>query len=83
MSKPKTDAETLVEHEALPVAGLVPVKQGYPGTVWVFRDKVYTSRFLILPDGGTLPVVAGRVTASDDEQLAFLTAHPDLEPLPE
>jgi len=83
MNKPKTDAETLVEHEALPVAGLVPVKQGFPGTVRVFRDKVYTSRVLILPDGSTLAVVAGRVAVSDDEQHAFLKAHPDLEPLPE
>ena len=83
MSKQMSDTHTTVEHEALPVAGLAPVKQGFPGTVRVFRDKVYTSRVLILPDGSTLAVVAGRVSGSDDEQHAFLNAHPDLEPLPE
>jgi len=46
-----------------------------------FRDKLYTSRTLVMPDGRTLPVAQGRVFAVDDDQHAFLKAHPDLEPL--
>jgi hypothetical protein len=49
----------------------------------VFRDTVFTSRTLVLPDGRTLSVVAGRVTACGDDQYNFLKAHPDMEPLPE
>lgn len=48
-----------------------------------FRDKVYTSRTLILPGGATLPVVKGRVSAVDDAQFQYLNTHPDFEPLTE
>ena len=48
-----------------------------------FRDKVYTSRTLILPDGATLPVAKGRVSAFGDDQFQYLSAHPDFEPLAE
>lgn len=51
--------------------------------VRIFRDKVYTSRTLILPSGATLPVAKGRVSAVDDEQVQYLTDHPDFEPLAE
>lgn len=44
----------------------------------VFRDTLYTSRTLILPDGSTLAVTKARVTATTDEQIAFLKAHPEL-----
>lgn len=92
MSKQRTDAGPLLADEALPVQGLEPLAQGYPGDTGtvksvgparVFRDKVFTSRTLILPDGSTVPVVAGRVTACGDGQYEFLKAHPDLEQLPE
>ncbi|WP_462402176.1 hypothetical protein [Pseudomonas sp. Marseille-QA0332] len=46
-----------------------------------FRDTVYTSRVLILPESlRELPVRAQRVSvpADDAEALAFLQAHPDL-----
>jgi hypothetical protein len=47
----------------------------------VFRDKVYTSRTLILPDGSTASVVAGKIAATNDMLLAFLATAPDFEPL--
>ena len=48
-----------------------------------FRDKVYTSRTLILPDGSALPVAKGQVSAVSDAQLQYLNTHPDFEPLTE
>ena len=89
MSKSRTDSDSA---EAIVVPGVKPAPLGFPvtaeavepiGTARVFRDKVFTSRTLILPGGGTLPVVAGRVTACGDDQFAFLKAHPDLEQLKE
>lgn len=53
------------------------------GPARVFRDKLYTSRTLVLPDGSTAPVIKGRVTACGDEQFALLKAHPDLEQVQE
>lgn len=44
----------------------------------VFRDTLFTSRTLILPDGSTLAVTKAHVTATSDEQFAFLKAHPEL-----
>ena len=49
----------------------------------VFRDKVYTSRTLILPTGATLPVAKGRVIAFGDDQFQYLNTHPDFERLTE
>lgn len=46
-----------------------------------FRDTVFTSRVLILPDSmRELPVRAHLVSVAEDdaEALAFLQAHPDL-----
>ena len=48
-----------------------------------FRDKVYTSRTLILPGGAALPVAKGRVSAFGDDQFHYLSTHPDFEPLTE
>ncbi|KRD02498.1 hypothetical protein ASE33_18010 [Pseudomonas sp. Root9] len=89
MSKSRTDGDSA---EAIVVPGLKPAPLGFLvtadavesiGATRVFRDKVFTSRTLILPGGETLPVVAGRVTACGDDQFAFLKAHPDLEQLKE
>lgn len=49
----------------------------------LFRDKVYTSRTLILPSGASLPVGKGQACAIDDEQYQYLDAHTDFEPLTE
>ena len=51
--------------------------------VRTFRDKVYTSRTLILPGGATLAVAKGRATAVDDQQFQYLNSHPDFERLTE
>ena len=48
-----------------------------------FRDKVYSSLMLILPNGATLPVAKGRATAVDDQQFQYLNNHPDFERLTE
>ena len=50
-----------------------------------FADRAYTSRSLFLQDGDglrELKVLAGRVTVqADDEALAFLGGHADLQRL--
>jgi hypothetical protein len=49
-----------------------------------FRDKVYTSRTLIIPETGrTLSVAKGavEVSASDEQALTYLKAHEEFEPL--
>ncbi|MCU1781147.1 hypothetical protein NTD80_00145 [Pseudomonas sp. 13B_2.1_Bac1] len=53
--------------------------QDEAGPVRVFRDTLFTSRTLVLPDGSTLAVSKARVTATSDEQFAFLKAHPELQ----
>ena len=47
----------------------------------VFRDTLYTSRVLILPDGRQLAVAQGQVSvpASDSAALEYLSRHPDLQ----
>lgn len=47
----------------------------------VFRDILYTSRVLILPDGRQLAVVQGRVSADAGDSAAreYLSKHPDLQ----
>ena len=52
-------------------------------TARIFRDKVYTSRTLILPGGASLPVAKGRAMAVDDHQFQYLNSHPDFERLTE
>lgn len=50
-----------------------------------FRDTLYTSRTVILPDGRTLHVAKSQVSveAGDDVALKCLKAHPEFEPLKE
>lgn len=79
MSKQRTETDRVTADAALPE----PAQTQAPATVGparVFRDTLYTSRTLIMPNGSTVPVIAGRVTAGSDEQYAFLKAHPDLQP---
>ncbi|HEY0288562.1 MAG TPA: hypothetical protein VGC62_16385 [Pseudomonas sp.] len=91
MSKQKTELSTVaVESQLASPAPGAEVEVANAGVVLkpiipaqVFRDKVYTSRTLVMPDGCTLPVAKGRVTAVTEDQFAFLNAHPDLEPLQE
>lgn len=82
MSKTRTDTERPTAVAALPE----PVQTESPapiGAARMFRDTRYTSRTLIMPDGSTLPVIAGQVTACGDDQYAFLKAHPDMQLLTE
>ncbi|MBD8192135.1 hypothetical protein IFR35_09660 [Pseudomonas fluorescens] len=72
MSKNKTDALTSVV-EPTPSDVVMTV-----GGV-VFLDQVYTSRTLILPDGRAASVANGRITASDDTLLGFLSQHSDFK----
>ncbi len=72
MSKNKTDALTSVV-EPTPSDVLMTV-----GGV-VFHDQFYTSRTLILPDGRAASVAKGRITASDDTLLGFLSQHNDFK----
>jgi hypothetical protein len=49
-----------------------------------FRDRVYTSRTLVLPESGrTLPVAKAcvEVSASDEQAVSYLKAHEEFEPL--
>ncbi|BAO62922.1 hypothetical protein PPC_3575 [Pseudomonas protegens Cab57] len=47
----------------------------------VFRDTLYTSRVLVLPDGRQLAVKQGHVTADAGDLVAldYLRSHPDLQ----
>ncbi|WP_256662907.1 hypothetical protein [Pseudomonas sp. 91RF] len=89
MSKPKNDGETQDPHEGAPVPGLVPLTQGFPGNasarVTTFRDTLYTSRTVILPDGRTLAVAKSKVSVdiSDEVALTCLKNHAEFEPLQE
>ncbi|EZP31921.1 hypothetical protein BW33_02195 [Pseudomonas sp. RIT288] len=55
-----------------------------PMTV-TFRDKHYTSRTVVLPDGRTLAVAKNKVTvdSADDVALRTLKAHAEFEQLKE
>jgi hypothetical protein len=67
--------------ELLPQPALVPVS-----TLMKFRDKVYTSRQLILPESQrSLPVAKGlvEIPGSDTEAVKFLKAHDEYELLKE
>ena len=53
--------------------------------VVVYKDKLFTSRSLVMPGGRLLQVSKGRVSVKviDAQARAYLDDHPDLEPLPE
>lgn len=48
-----------------------------------FRDTVFTSRTVVLPNGGLVDVAQGvaSVDSSDTDALAYLKAHEEFEPL--
>lgn len=66
-----------------PVAPVLSKSTPVVDPVRTFRDKVYTSRMLILPNGATLPVAQSCATAVDDQQFQYLNSHPDFERLTE
>ena len=71
--------------EKIAIDAALDLQKTTPDTdpVRTFRDKVYTSRTLILPNGTTLPVAKGRATAVDDHQFQYLNSHPDFQRLTE
>ncbi|MEC6743276.1 hypothetical protein [Pseudomonas qingdaonensis] len=52
-----------------------------PAGATAFRDTVFTSRTLILPDGRSLPVTQSRVIVGPGDTIAleYLQGHPDLQ----
>lgn len=76
MTTPKTE---LPEAEQAPAAALAADPMA------TYRDTVFTSRTLILPDHRTLHVLRGRVAVPKADTLAvnYLKAHNELELLKE
>ena len=66
-----------------PVTQVLQKKAPFINSVRVFRDKVYTSRTLILPSGACLAVAQHNASAVDEEQYQYLNSHPDFERLTE
>ncbi|KTB85967.1 hypothetical protein AO069_24605 [Pseudomonas syringae pv. syringae PD2774] len=84
--------KTSVDEPAAPTSQVTPtaisvaeaVSNPAPAVaVRMYRDTLFTSRTLILPDDRTLSVAKGIVTALADDAVAVqcLSTHPDLEPL--
>lgn len=64
----------------LPAEAVAPARD----LLLTFRDKVFTSRTLIIPGSDrTLAVAKGRieVSASDEQALSYLKTHQEFEPL--
>ncbi|WP_433898202.1 hypothetical protein [Pseudomonas sp. PSE1(2024)] len=76
MAKPQDDSTT---------QDSAAVIQPISASSLTFRDTLYTSRTVILPDGRTLPVIKSLVSveAGDDIALKCLKAHPEYEQLKE
>ncbi|UZS62393.1 hypothetical protein [Pseudomonas syringae] len=84
--KPSGDEPTIQSVQVIPAAASVAQAASptaSPVVVRTFRDPLYTSRTLILPDDRTLAVAKGIVTAQADDTVAleYLRQHPDLESL--
>jgi len=77
MAKPQEDPALLE-----PIAAANPAP---PMATVIFRDTVFTSRTLILPDDRTLTVAKGvaSANAADDVALKYLKAHAEFEQLKE
>lgn len=59
-----------------------PAAAAAPDLLLTFRDKVFTSRTLIIPDSKrTLAVTKGvvEVSASDEQAVSYLKAHQEFE----
>jgi hypothetical protein len=81
MNKPMSDEQPPVAQPS--AATKVQLSPKFPSLPRTFRDTVFTSRTLITPEGQSLPVVRGQVTASTPDEYQFLQSHPDLEPVVE
>ncbi|RMT89858.1 hypothetical protein ALP41_04292 [Pseudomonas savastanoi pv. nerii] len=84
--KASGDEPTVRANQVTPAVAFVADAAAPPASsvaVLTYRDTLFTSRTLILPDERTLAVAKGIVTAQADDTVALecLRAHPDLEPL--
>ncbi|TES63120.1 hypothetical protein E2N90_27970 [Pseudomonas syringae pv. tomato] len=84
----KTSGDELAVQSAQVMPAAAPVARPVPPSALavagrMYRDTLFTSRTLILPDARTLAVAKGIATAQADDTVAleYLRAHPDLEPL--
>lgn len=70
---------------AVPIKTAADYSDEELAAVVVYRDKLFTSRSLVMPGGRLLQVSKGRVSVKviDAQARAYLDAHPDLEPLQE
>ena len=70
---------------ALPIKSTADYTIEELAAVVVYRDKLFTSRSLVMPGGRLLQVSKGHVTAKviDAQARAYLDGHPDLELLTE
>ncbi|WP_024681176.1 hypothetical protein [Pseudomonas syringae] len=84
--------KTSVDQPTAPIGQVTPTAESVTDAVpppalavavRTYRDTLFTSRTLILPDDRTLAVAKGIATAQADDTVAleYLRAHPDLEPL--
>ncbi|MDU8428311.1 hypothetical protein RYA99_24405 [Pseudomonas syringae pv. actinidifoliorum] len=80
MSKTKTEAGST--DLVMTVAPRLSSSASEPAQI-SFRDTVFTSRTVVLPNGGLVDVAKGvaSVNSSDAEALAYLKAHNEFEPL--
>jgi hypothetical protein len=71
--------------DELAAAESVPISAVQMNSTVIFRDTLYTSRTVILPDGRTLAVAKAQVSVdgTDDVALKCLKAHTDFEQLME
>ncbi|WP_210559098.1 MULTISPECIES: hypothetical protein [unclassified Pseudomonas] len=69
----------------LPELESVPISTVQMTSTVTFRDTLYTSRTVILPDGRTLAVAKAQVSVdgTDDVALQCLKAHAEFEQLTE
>ncbi|MFK7703058.1 hypothetical protein [Pseudomonas caspiana] len=77
--KPSSESPEIPDARPVQMVSQVVPAEVVPATI--FRDKVFTSRTLILPGGGQASVAKGQIAASTSELLAYLNAHKDFEPL--
>lgn len=69
----------------LPAPESVPISAVQMTSTVTFRDTLYTSRTVVLPEGRTLAVAKNKVTvdSADDVALKTLKAHAEFEQLKE
>lgn len=83
MSKTKSASEAAMAEIAIPPESPSPAEPEHTENGRVFRDRIYTSRVLVMDDDKTIEVSKGQAVALDDQQYDYLNAHPEMKPLQE